>query len=496
MFDYYNGHNTIEVDSLDKLDSLSQDEVNNLASGPQDEFFQKLDTLNAEMSHYDVKPVDVTDKWNWRPGSYDRVREYLAKRLEIDRKCMSMDKLMTRTIDKVNYLGFIKRQAEYMELERATLKRLGVGKDVDIDKFKEKCKEFVDNICSQCEKAYNSTNGKVSIVPYVEIVGRHAKLYYDITLTGLTFSVYDNKKCIQEIPLNDIHIVVNQSLRHVINGLRTDVGFIGKYVSKGVDLHFAYIASNYRGSQSHSTVCLDKHHDDICKSIRSGNLVLTSIQLMQWAQFYNIKRANPYNQPYMSHLGMPEGFSKEYKAVADEKSVADRCSSRLNNYGLKLELYQHANDEMINATCNNIGCQIKSICKLNIKVVNRLSTMNSEYGRMVEGLIGTILTYVPKDELNGVLNLITGDDLPVWKYKTEDSGIWKDDGFETFINEMINRFYNYFMNSKGFCTYTYDFLEKYKIIDKGAIKVTVPKEPLNVEELETIMKQWAETQGR
>ena len=186
MFDYFNGHNTIEVDSIDKLDSLSQEESNNLACGPQEEFFQKLETLNSEIAHYGIKPIDVTDKWNWRPGSYDNIREYLSIKLEIDKKCMSMDKLMNRTINKVNYLGFIKRQAEYMEMERATLKRLGVSRDVDMDKFKITCKEFVDTISTQCEKAYDVTNGKVSIVPYVNIDGRDALLYYDITLNGLT----------------------------------------------------------------------------------------------------------------------------------------------------------------------------------------------------------------------------------------------------------------------------------------------------------------------
>ena len=49
MFEYFNGYNNVSVDNVEKLEDLSQDEINNLACGPQDLFFERLETLNSEI---------------------------------------------------------------------------------------------------------------------------------------------------------------------------------------------------------------------------------------------------------------------------------------------------------------------------------------------------------------------------------------------------------------------------------------------------------------
>ena len=73
-----------------------------------------------------------------------------------------------------------------MEFERANLKHLGYSKNVDIDAFKENCNSFVNNISNQCDKAYDMTDGKVSITPYILLDSRESIIYYDIKLNGLT----------------------------------------------------------------------------------------------------------------------------------------------------------------------------------------------------------------------------------------------------------------------------------------------------------------------
>ena len=74
---YFNGVNDIEAYDINKLADLSQEEANNLACGPQDLFFDKLDNINRELALYDIEPIDVTPKWNWKPGSYDKIKEYI-----------------------------------------------------------------------------------------------------------------------------------------------------------------------------------------------------------------------------------------------------------------------------------------------------------------------------------------------------------------------------------------------------------------------------------
>ena len=54
---------------------------------------------------------------------------------------------------------------------------------MDIDKFKEVCVEFVDKLIDNCQKAFELTEEKVLIVPYVSLnEGRDTQLYLDILL--------------------------------------------------------------------------------------------------------------------------------------------------------------------------------------------------------------------------------------------------------------------------------------------------------------------------
>ena len=125
--EYYNGNQHIQSHKLEKLSNLTQEEANGLATGPQDLFFDKLDNLNSELSHYGLDTVDVTDKWNWKAGSYDKVKEYIYTKLDLHKKARNMDNLLTRTRDKMNYMGYMERQVRNMEQERMNLKYLGVS---------------------------------------------------------------------------------------------------------------------------------------------------------------------------------------------------------------------------------------------------------------------------------------------------------------------------------------------------------------------------------
>lgn len=64
MIEYFNGNSHLSVNNIDKLTDLSQDEVNFLACGPQDLFFEKLENINRELERFGLKSIDVTNKWN------------------------------------------------------------------------------------------------------------------------------------------------------------------------------------------------------------------------------------------------------------------------------------------------------------------------------------------------------------------------------------------------------------------------------------------------
>ena len=52
MTDLIYGNNVLKVNKIEILNNISQDLANAIATGPQDEFFDKLDTFNADLQHY------------------------------------------------------------------------------------------------------------------------------------------------------------------------------------------------------------------------------------------------------------------------------------------------------------------------------------------------------------------------------------------------------------------------------------------------------------
>ena len=80
---YFNGRIDIEAYDINKLADLSQEEANNLACGPQDIFFNYLENVNNELNAYGIESIEVTDNWNWKAGSYDKIKDYLYKNFSL-----------------------------------------------------------------------------------------------------------------------------------------------------------------------------------------------------------------------------------------------------------------------------------------------------------------------------------------------------------------------------------------------------------------------------
>ena len=498
---YFNGSIDIEAYDINKLADLSQEEANNLACGPQDLFFDKLDNINRELALYDIEPIDVTSKWNWKPGSYDKIKEYIYKRLELDRKAMSVTRIMERTQDRMNYMTYIQRQARDMECEKANLKRLGVGRDVDIDKFKEICVEFVDKLIDNCQRVFELTKEKVLIVPYISLnEGRDAQLYLDILLKDLTLEIYDGEgqvKLIQKIPINPVHVILSMPLRHRLNNQNCDINAVGDSKST-IKLTHPYISSRYRNNRNYGNVCLDRYHDEVKKACLNNNMLELAITLLQWAQYYNIKVANPFNQPHNSHIGLPEDYSEEYKAIISKDSLSSACGSRLYRAS-QLEGERHFEiDETISSACNSINCSLKNVCDTYKSIQIRTDNLNSEWGCQVESFAMMIT-----DWLFDKYGEAAGDnkDLSTIQYMIErligDSVDYRELTEEEYKIKVINRIVWYYSNisKQKFDNYTYAFLEEYNFIDKEPEKVPSVKD-MAKEEIETLMKSWAQSQER
>jgi len=478
---YFNGYKDIIVHDFGHLKELSQEETNNIVVGPQETFFSKLEDINRELVFSGGDEIQVTKKWNWRPGHYDRMRSYLTNRLDINKKSKNMTYLVDRTISKVNYLNYIARQVRAMERERDELKRLSIPYDVNLDEFKETCIVYVDKIYEQCKIAKDLSKGKVIIEPFLHIDGRTVKIILDIILTGLEMEIYSGDNSTAKISLNDIHLIGQADLRRLLSNGKTQIGWKGKYFSDDISYAFPYIGQDRYVDSIYGTVCLDNYIDDVYMSFNENNYTALAMNLMQWAQYYSLSHSNPYNQPFRLHYGMPRSFNTSYRVSQDSSGVRHKCSQILRR-SAEMQGYNgiHQN-QFINDKCHAIDCVLMDSCSLHKTTVRTLDIYNSDTYYPIEGVTGMIHEQLFTDgysvnEVCDEIEIIAGKYIPI------DSEHYQEDVIDALIYYLINDWAN------GW-NYAHDWLVK-----AGSLEVMDKSENMCSDELETLMKQWAETQ--
>ena len=169
---FYDGQIEVNVDSITTLSEPNQQLANAIATGPQDEFFSLLENINCDMGrHYGSESVHigVTNAWNWKPGTYDKVRLVMNKMLRLNDKAANVTKFLSRTQEHSRwYIDRLRRSFQDAEELKARLKREGYTVDVDIDEYTGKLTEFANKVQEECNKA-STTFDNVIITPYIHL---------------------------------------------------------------------------------------------------------------------------------------------------------------------------------------------------------------------------------------------------------------------------------------------------------------------------------------
>ena len=340
--EYWTGSKLINVYPLSYLLNPTEELAASIATGPQDDFFEKLDRCN-EMLYEDLN-IGVTPTWRWKPGSFNKIQEYLIRRLRINDKCNSISSLLQRTREYSYYLQHTAKYFAEIEAEKYILSRDGYRPDVNLGEFKEEMSSFTTKVEEQIKAVKEMSNGKVEIDVCLSDTehARHASIYTSIIMKDLEMSVFNGNICVQKLKLEPIHIVVNMPFRKFLlhynskGNYRSSSIFNGRYLSlllpnesrrannrDSSEFSFPYIArpylSNHRDYNperiEYGNVCLDKYTDEIKNSFVNLNWIDMAMSLMSWAQYYSSGYSNPYNSVNMLHYGTPKSFSKEYSAL-------------------------------------------------------------------------------------------------------------------------------------------------------------------------------------
>ena len=518
--EYFNGSAAVDVSNIDCLNDMTQEMANAIATGPQDNFFQLLEGFNSELNYQGIEPIDVTNKWNWKPGTSKKIVEFQSNRLQLSKTHGGITKQFDRTRERANYLSYVRNQAERLEQLKYELKQAGVTKNVDIAEFQQKATDLARIIIDQCSLVKDLTEGKVIMTPYMSnnFQSRKTPFYLDVKLNELTMSIYNGDTEIQQIPLDTIHLIFSYPFRHYINGFSTNWRNLGCYgeLHRNQMFKFPYIGSvewRYRAEGlAYGNVCLDRFNDEIKKAFLSKDFIQMSMHLMNWAQYYSTNHSNPYNKTDWLHLGLPKGYSEEYKATIS--SVQTTCANRIsldNPFDAGNDLLHYSKESI--SSCKNIECQLAFQCGHFKRHSDRgfhIETLTDKYCQ-IESLLGMIVDTLESHDTwawSDYNQVLENCGLGYYDFRGKIHGFEPEEQDNIWLDCLIPDMLMYWLDNRAYqelfdIVMFYDASSSSKstsYFDLGypeeEIKETEAEKDINDEEMRKMMLEWATGSGR
>jgi hypothetical protein len=514
----YNGYNSINVNTLDILRQPNQQLANAIATGPQDEFFSKLEECNRVLSGYSNEgPVlSVTPSWNWRPGTLNIIKKYVSQQLMLEKKSSGLGKYLSRTIDNTRYrISWMATKLEQCEELKRMLKREGYAHDVNIEEYIVKLSDFCDKIEESANQAANATEGKVSFTPYIYIPEnneRQATFYLDCYVNPGELNVCQDSTLIQKIPINGIKLMFHCSLRKMMRYLDKpspsllNVRYSGlndaqmtnqnSYRARQTTYH-PYVAQptyrdGYGSSIQWGTACFSSFTDNIRNAFHQLNFIVLAMELLEWAGYYNTQHANPYNSLNLTHIGMPKSFSKAYQAVINRD--AGNCSSRLSGHIFDKDAQMYSpkhNRDKVNFIeyCQNIECVWRTDCSKFIQYTGEMKRiLNTEHVFIVESILGALLEHFSEET---VTNSVLYEDFGIYLDNSLDENHEKREYMIYDWKDAIDALVMKYESTYQF-EYILDEIKYWNTDEEDKVASTEEIEGLmNEEQIKREMLQWA-----
>ena len=221
----YTGRRFIDVHNIDILLEPNQQLANAIATGPQDEFFSRLEECNRTLSGFGAneRKLSVTPSWNWRPGTLNMIKDYVAQQLMLNKKSSGLGKYIERSRENAQFrLSWMAQRLTICEELKRELKREGYSLNVDIDEYLEKLNNFCEKVNTSIGQSNEATEGKVEFIPYIHIPyndERNTEFYLKCYIKEGIMNIYQDNKIIQKIPTKGIKLMFNCKLRQMMRYL-------------------------------------------------------------------------------------------------------------------------------------------------------------------------------------------------------------------------------------------------------------------------------------
>ena len=227
---------------------------------------------------------------------------------------------------------------------------------------------------------------------------------------------------------------INDSPSHDLNSYRTRQETYHPYIAQP--------SGNSSSIPHWSTVCFSNFTDNIRKAFHDLNFVVLSMELLEWAGYYNTSHANPYNSLSFTHFGMPSNFSRAYQAVThrDTENCGSRLRSSIQTRGARDYSKQNFRDRIaiVQYCQTGIDCIWRNECHLFKTYAESLGKIaNKENVYKYESILGALIE--DYDEIT-LFNLLY-EDLGCY-IETDDPGdqLEKDNilyDYEDILNHIV-----------------------------------------------------------
>ncbi len=516
----YNGSLTLKANSLEILEEPNQQLANAIATGPQDEFFSRLEECNRYC--FRENPLMVTPSWNWKPGTLDKIKAYTRKQLMLDKKSSGLGKYLYRTKENASYgMTWLANKLTHCEELKRELKREGYSFNVNIDEYVEKLRSFCNNIYLSIDLASKATNGKVKFIPYVYIPENNERattFYLCCYIEKGIMNICQGSEIMQKLPMEGIEIIFDCSLRMMMRYYEKPTHSLMRVNYKGLYDSPETPRGSYRARQLHShpyiaqpstpdygtnayengellwgLTCFSNYTDDVKKSFHDLDFVVLAMKLLEWSGYYNIDYSNPYNMPTHMHFGMPSKFSKTYQMSQGRQT--DNCSTRLrgklmNNDAASYSKAYLGDIKKVNDYCNEIDCVWRNDCAMYKNQSESLKSLDDENRRYeLESILGSLIAELGNDYVDN--NIIESEyeiyfDSP-GSERLEEEGIRN---YEDVLNSLICSYPNSSILSYEWLLHRIEYWGK---PEPETAEVVI--EDTSNEEIKKQMLQWATGRG-
>ena len=421
--DHYN--NRVDLMPISSLFDYVDAEIFAYETGMRDvtDFKVFMENMHNDYKHLfneDEKYVlGVTNKYNYRPGTYDTIKALINKIQRFHQRPAGMMSLFNRISDNQWCYNNFKDKMRMLDTKRAKAKNASGSLVDNIDELIQSQSERYDRMIESTQQA-NQMSDYFDMLHFIptdiedHVVNNnytYIKLYTIVKCFSKDMTIINNhneEMCKMTVP--DTYLMF---IRPLWKALTTDNKSFDDYQGSCPGGYHPYLNSlpyySYDPPSTLNTIgwgslCLSSYQDDVLGSISKHDYSSAIMGLMNWNNIYNKDHTNPYasistvmssghfplvEEDEAERIKVSTGFStsncfkQKYRSHQTTEYEVIQQDRNYETNGLNLYPYAH----YILDECDEKKCPLRKVC---LDYQNLKMLEDSDYPQILEDVMGNL----------------------------------------------------------------------------------------------------------